>query len=242
MGIGQAIARRLAEAGCSLILLDRDASRLATTTSQLSTAGVEIQTFAFDLSSKAEIDQFWTGIPPEQVDILVNNAGFYPFRKFLKLDEALLEKVMHTNFYSVLWMCQAMIAKRIHLGGKIINMGSIEAIMPFKRDLTQYSLSKVGVITLTRDLAREFAGKNFNINAILPGGIQTPGTKGAAWKALATLDLGLFSDAYNFRQRIPAGRFGDADEVARMVVVLASDLASYVHGALLPVDGGFLSS
>ena len=114
--------------------------------------------------------------------------------------------------------------------------------MPFKRDLTQYSLSKVGVITLTRDLAREFAGKNFNINAILPGGIQTPGTKGAAWKALATLDLGLFSDAYNFRQRIPAGRFGDADEVARMVVVLASDLASYVHGALLPVDGGFLSS
>ncbi|HNK68841.1 MAG TPA: SDR family oxidoreductase, partial [Flavobacteriales bacterium] len=90
--------------------------------------------------------------------------------------------------------------------------------------------------------AREFGDKGFRVNAIIPGGILTEGTKSAAKQAIITLDTRLMSDSYNFYQRLPIGRFGDPDEVARMAVVLSSNLSSYVHGALLPVDGGFLSA
>jgi 3-oxoacyl-[acyl-carrier protein] reductase len=79
------------------------------------------------------------------------------------------------------------------------------------------------------------------VNAILPGGINTPGTRGAA-KGILKLQLGLIKDGVEFMSRLPLGRMGDPDEVARMAVVLASDLSSYMTGALVPVDGGFLSA
>lgn len=241
-GIGKAISYRFAEVGSDLILLDTDRKHLEQLKKDLSTYDIEVKVFHTNLSDKKEIDQFWHELDNIQVDILINNAGVYPFMKFEDLDEASLEKVMHVNLYAVIWMCQHFIIKNLKKGGAIINMGSIEAILPFKKDLTQYSLSKVGVITLTRDLAKEYAGKNFNINCILPGGILTKGTKQAAKQALKTLDFGLVSDGYNFKQRIPANRMGKSDEVARMVLILASEFASYVHGALIPVDGGFLSN
>jgi len=93
----------------------------------------------------------------------------------------------------------------------VVNIGSVEAIMPFKKDVVHYSMSKVGVITLTRDLAREFGDKGFRVNAIIPGGILTEGTKSAAKQAIITLDARLMSDSYNFYQRLPIGRFGDPD-------------------------------
>jgi NAD(P)-dependent dehydrogenase (short-subunit alcohol dehydrogenase family) len=239
-GIGRAIARRFAEAGSGLILVDND--RVGVEKLKNEITGVEVNAFDCDLSDITAIENFWKSIDGKKVDILVNNAGIYPFKKFLELDLAYLNKVMEVNLYSVLWMCQHMIKARKRKGGAIINLGTIEAIMPFKEDMVHYALSKIGVITLTRDLAREFGSKGFRINAILPGGILTHGTASAAKKAIATFDWGLLSDSYNFMQRIPAGRLGDPDEIAKMVVVLASDLASYVHGALIPVDGGFLSA
>ena len=126
-------------------------------------------------------------------------------------------------------------------GGVIINMGSVEAILPFEKDLVHYNISKAGVIALTRALAKEYGGAGFRINAILPGGIITPGTKAVA-KEITHLKLGLIKSGLEFKARLPLGRGGQPDEVARMIVVLASDLSSYVHGALIPVDGGFLSA
>lgn len=239
-GIGAATARCFAEAGADLILVD--IQNLDALEAELSNLPVRVRSFRTDLSQKPEIDKLWASLYGVPVDILVNNAGIYPFKDFLELEESYLNQVMSLNLYSVLWMCQHFIRKNMGKGGIIVNIGSIEAIMPFKKDLSQYSLSKVGVITLTRDLAREYAGKNFRINALLPGGIITPGTKGAALHALTHLQFGLVSDAYNFKQRIPVGRLGKPEEVASMVLALSSDLASYVHGALIPVDGGFLSS
>jgi NAD(P)-dependent dehydrogenase (short-subunit alcohol dehydrogenase family) len=241
-GIGKATAIRLAEAGSNLILIDIDQQSLDELSHSLKSNRTIVDCYPFDLSEKKNIDNFWESIDGTKVDILINNAGIYPFKNFMDLDYAYLEKVMQVNLYSVLWMCQNMIHYRKKKGGVIINFGSIEAILPFKIDLTQYSLSKIGVIALTRDLAREFACKGFRINGILPGGIISNGTKAAAISVLTRLQLGLISDGYNFIQRVPARRLGDPDEVARVVLMLSSDMSSYMHGAMIPVDGGFLSS
>ena len=102
-------------------------------------------------------------------------------------------------------------------------------------------MSKAGVLALTRALAKEHAKHGFRVNAILPGGIITQGTKAVAKKFLQ-FHFNLLKAGIEFKQRLPIGRLGRPDEVARMVVVLASDLASYVQGAIIPVDGGFLAA
>jgi len=241
-GIGKAIVKRLSESGCNLILTDIDRTGLDETIKQLNGTEVRIESHSFDLAQKESIDCFWSEIDARKVDILINNAGVYPFKNFMKLDYAYLEKVMQVNLYSVLWMCQNMIRHRKRRGGVIVNFSSIEAILPFKVDLTQYSVGKMGVIALTRDLAREFSNKGFRINAILPGGIVSNGTKAAAKTVLTQGKVGLISDAFHFIHRIPARRLGQPDEVARVALMLCSDMSTYVHGAMIPVDGGFLSA
>jgi NAD(P)-dependent dehydrogenase (short-subunit alcohol dehydrogenase family) len=240
-GIGQAIAARFAEAGADLELVDRDAIGLARTADELSCFGVAVHTHVVDLSRKEQIDALWDGLDGDGPDILVNNAGIYPFRQFTDADEAFVRQVMEINLFSVSWMCQRMICLRRKLGGMIINVGSIEAVLPFKEDLAHYSVSKAGVIALTRALAKEHARHGFRVNAILPGGIVTPGTKAAA-KEVLHFRFGLLKTGIEFMQRLPVGRAGQPDEVARMALVLASDLATYVHGAAIPVDGGFLAA
>jgi 3-oxoacyl-[acyl-carrier protein] reductase len=149
---------------------------------------------------------------------------------------------MDINLNSVFWMCQNFIKRRGKQGGIIINISSIEAILPFKEDLVQYSISKSGVIALTRSLARDYGRKGFRANVILPGAIKTPGTRGLAKDAIVNLRLDLMKTGYDFQQRLALGRWGNPDEVAKVALFLASDLASYVQGAMIPVDGGFLSS
>lgn len=241
-GIGHATAQRFGEVGAHVILVDVNAKALQQLAVKMQQKNYQVTTYTTDLGDKEAIDRLWDKLNHQPIDVLINNAGIYPFKDFLSLDEPYLEKVMRVNFYAVVWMCQHMIKRQLKKGGSIVNIGSIEAIMPFKKGLIQYAMSKVGVITLTRDLAREFGRKGFRVNAILPGGIISPGTKKAAQDAITRMDFGVISDAYNYKQRIPAGRLGQPDEVARMIIVLASDMASYVNGALLPVDGGFLSN
>ncbi len=102
---------------------------------------------------------------------MVNNAGIYPTKSFLDVDEAFLEKVMDINLNAVFWMCQHMIKSRLKIGGVIINMGSIEAIMPLKEDLCHYDISKAGIMVLSRALASEYGKHGFRINVLVPGGI-----------------------------------------------------------------------
>ncbi len=241
-GIGKALCKVFSSVGARIVAVDIDRKSLQRLSREFEREGRYVLCRQLDISRKKEMDRLWAELEGEEVHVLINNAGIYPFKDFLDLDEALLERVMNLNLYSVIWMCQHFIRKNKGRGGIIVNIGSIEAIMPFKKGLSQYSLSKVGVITLTRDLAREFASRGFRINAVIPGGILTRGTQSAAWKGIRHLEFGLVRDAFHFRQRIPAGRLGKAEEVAHMALVLASDLASYVHGALIPVDGGFLSN
>ncbi len=243
VSIGKAIALRFAEAGARLTLVDMDEKALIKTQKELQELGAEVNIAVVDLSQKPNIDQLWEGLSEDLPDILINNAGIYPFKHFVDMDEDFYRRVMQTNLDSIVWMCHQMITRRkkLRLGGVILNTGSIEAVMPFKEDLAHYSVSKAAVIALTRALAKEHARKGFRINAIMPGGILTQGTKAAA-KRLLMLDFGLLKTGYDFQQRLPVGRMGQPDEVARMALVLASDLAAYVHGAAIPVDGGFLAA
>ena len=238
--IGRAIALRFAEAGAELVLVDVDMDGLRSLESEIGGDTVA-DLHRVDLSDKAEIDSFWESLEGSPPDILVNNAGIYPFKDFLEIDEEFLRRVMDVNLDSVLWMSQHMIRSRINHGGVIINVASIEAILPFMDHLSHYGASKAGVIALSRGLARDYGKKGFRVNVLVPGGIVTPGTMGVA-KSITNLNLGLVMSGLEFRQRLPLRRAGKPDEIALIALVLASDLSSYVQGAVIPVDGGFLSA
>lgn len=240
-GIGKAIARRFAEAGAELHLVDLDAAKLDALAQELSQHFSGLQTHVLDLSDRSAITELWAALAGNEPEILVNNAGIYPSKSPLEVDEAFYRQVMAINLDSVFWMCQEMIARRLKRGGIIINVGSIEAVLPFKEGMAHYTVSKAGVIALTRALAKEYARHGFRVNALLPGGIVTEGTVAVA-KQLLQFKLGLLKVGYDFQQRLPVGRAGQPDEVARMALVLASELASYVHGSIIAVDGGFLSA
>ena len=240
-GIGKAMAYRFAEAGADLELVDINKEGLRTVKKDLSRFESEINIHKVDISAKEEIDSLWEKLDGKEPDILVNNAGIYPFKNFLEVDDAFFRKVMDINLSSAFWMCHHMIQRRSERGGVIINIGSIEALLPFAKDLVPYSISKTGVIALTRALAKEYGKDGFRINVIIPGGIITPGTKAVA-KEIPQFKLSLLKLGLEFKMRLPLNRGGQPDEVARVALVLASDLSSYVHGALIPVDGGFLSA
>lgn len=240
-GIGKAIAYRFAEAGANLLLVDIDGDNLALTERELASLGVQVSSHIVDVSDKSAIDQLWTNLREHDPDILVNNAGIYPFKRFVDVEEPFYKHVMKTNLDSAYWMCQQMISKRMKQGGVIINIGSTDAIRPSKEELSHYGVSKAGVIALTKTLAKQYARYGFRVNVIIPGGILPPGAN-AVGKQILKHKLGGLKTGLEYIQQLPARRLGRPDEVARMALVLASDLASYVHGAVIPVDGGFLSA
>ena len=241
-GIGRAVAHRMAEAGAELELVDRDQKQLVATARELEAYGQRVEAHAVDLADRNAIEALWEQLRDRTPDTLINNAAVYPSRSFTAVDEAFYRRVMGVNLEGTLWMCRRMIQDRGPRGGVIINIGSIEALLPFKADLSVYSTSKAAVIALTRALAREYARHGFRINALLPGWTRTPGTDQVARRGLLGLDWRVLRAGLEFHQRLPVGRPATPDEIARMVLVLASDLAAYVHGAVIPVDGGFLST
>ncbi len=177
----------------------------------------------------------------KEPDILVSDGGIYPFKGFLEVDDAFFGKVMDINLKSAVLMCQHMIRRRLKKGGVIINMGSIEAIMPLKEELSHYDISKAGVMVLSRALASEYSKHGFRIDVLVPGGIWTPGTMNLAKDAMK-LKLNIIKSGIEYDIRTPMGRMGKPDEIACMALVLASDLSSYINGTLIVVDGGFLSA
>ena len=167
IGIGKTIASRFAEAGADLELVDVNKRGLRTVKRELSKFESEVNIHGVDVSQKDAIDTLWQELSGEEPDILVNNAGIYPFKNFLEVDEAFFKKVMDVNLSSAFWMCHNMIRSRLKKGGVIINVSSIEAILPFASDLVPYNISKTGVIALTRALAKEYGRNGFKINGAI---------------------------------------------------------------------------
>lgn len=242
-GIGRAVALRLAEAGAAQVLVDRDEAGLCATEAVLERELAQvppIERRQLDLAERGGIEALWSRLEPVP-SILVNAAGLYPFRDFVAIDEADYRRVMAVDLDAVFWMCQAMVRRRGRRGGAIVNVGSVEALLPFKAGLAHYGTAKAGVVALTRSLAREYGGRGYRVNVVVPGGIDTPGTRRAARQVLK-LRLARVVEGVDYIRRLPLGRLGRADEVARVIAFLASDAAAYVQGAVVSVDGGFLSA
>ncbi len=240
-GIGYATALRFADAGADLLLVDINPEALTKAVDEVKALGRSARGYVVDLADKVAIDRLWAALDPLP-DTLINNAGVYPMMDFLEIDEAFLAKTFRLNFESALWACQHFIRRRQQQGGVIVNVSSVEAILPFKRDMVAYSASKTAILSLTRSLARDYGKQGFRANVIVPGAIKTPGTKSLMKKALTQVNVELMKTGYDFQSRLALGRWGQPDEVARVALFLASGLATYVQGAMIPVDGGFLST
>ena len=240
-GIGRAIAHRFAEAGSDLELVDVDEEGLKSLKGELSRYNIEANLHKVDLSNKHEIDALWERIGAKDPEILVNNAGIFPFKDFLTIDEEFLKKMFSVNTNAYLWNCQQLIKRREAKGGVIVNIASVGAILTTTPApiLVHYDSTKAAVISMTRDLAAAYGKKGFKINTIAPGGVGTPG--GAKYsEEFAKSGGDAMAASELFLMRIPLERLAEPDDIARMVLVMACGLSSFMQGATVPVDGGFL--
>jgi 2-deoxy-D-gluconate 3-dehydrogenase len=231
-GIGQGIAIALAAAGADVAAVGR--SEPGETGERVRAAGRRFIAIQADLDSAQrtqEIVQEVTGkLGP--LDILVNNAGIIRRSEALDFSEADWDAVLNVNLKTVFFLAQAAARSMVVRGrGKIINIASMLSFQGGIR-VASYTASKSGVLGLTRLLANEWAARGINVNAIAPGYIATRNT--AALRDDEVRNREILS-------RIPAGRWGVPEDLGGAAVFLASSASDYVHGAVLPVDGGWLA-
>ena len=244
MGIGQAICFRLAEAGAAVMVTDIDLDAAGQTVERIKSRGGKAEAMYADVTSpvdaeesvKASVESFG------RLDILVNNAGIYPTSAALQISEEMWERVLNTNlkglFFYSLAAAQQMI--RSGQGGKIVNIASMGALHPMG-NMSHYDASKAAVVALTRSLALEFASHSILINAVAPGAIMTTGGK-AKIADLQGRSKSIEEDVASLTARIPMGRAGKPDDIAKVVLFLASAAADYMTGSVVIVDGGYLLS
>ena len=230
-GIGRATAKLFALHGGRAIILDLDAGAAAAAAEELGDAH---RGYACDVTDKAACGAAVEKVVSEfgKLDVLINNAGITQPLKFLEIGPENYDAVLDVNLRGTLYMSQAAIPQmQKQKSGSIVCMSSVSA----QRGGgifggPHYSAAKGGVLGLAKAMAREFGPDNIRVNSVTPGLIQTDITGGKLTPDLKTKIL----------EGIPMNRLGDADDVARACLFLASDLASYTTGAVIDVNGGML--
>lgn len=232
-GIGQAIAVGLAEAGADIVGVGRSA--MTDTETEVTSVGRKFVSIAADLSvpgiaSTVIAKALASGASP---DVLVNNAGIIRRADALDFTEEDWDAVLDTNLKSVFFLCQAFARSAMSAGrgAKIINIASLLSFQGGIR-VPSYTAAKSGLAGLTKLLANEWASKGINVNAIAPGYVETNNTTALRADAERSADI---------LKRIPAGRWARPDDMVGAAVFLAASASDYVHGTILPVDGGWLA-
>ncbi|WP_281406245.1 2-dehydro-3-deoxy-D-gluconate 5-dehydrogenase KduD [Aquamicrobium sp. LC103] len=232
-GIGQGIAASVARAGGSVLGVGRSA--MDETARLVEAEGGRFTGISCDLSDTAAAREMfeaaWNAHGP--IDGLVNNAGIIRRADALDFTEADWDEVMDVNLKSMFTLCQAFGRRLVAegRGGRIVNIASMLSFQGGIR-VASYTASKHGVLGLTRLLACEWAAKSINVNAIAPGYIETNNTQALRAdpdRSAAILD------------RIPANRWGRPEDIGDAAVFLLAPASSYMHGAVVPVDGGWLA-
>ncbi len=233
-GIGKGIAVGLAGAGANLALVARSESTLIETQQEIQAIGVQAKIFPCDLSQTEVISDLVEAVSAAygRIDILVNNAGTTHRDSAVDFPEERWDDVVRVNLKSV-WLLSQQVGRGMiqRGGGKIINIASLLSFSGGIRTAA-YAASKGGIAQLTKALANEWAPKGVNVNAIAPGYIKTDMTSAILNDPVRVAE---------FMDRIPAGQFGTPDDMAGAAVFLASEAASYIHGHILTVDGGWMA-
>ncbi len=243
MGIGAAIASRLAEAGASVLIADVDGDAASQRATELQGLGVDAEAIAADVSSEDDVIAVCNEARSRLggLDILVNNAGIFPVAPIQTMSLEDFTRVLAVNLHGAFLCTKHASAAMIEQGrgGRIINITSIDALHPSMVGLAHYDASKHGMWGFTKTAALELAPEGIWVNAIAPGGVATPGV--AAMQASDSDEGPDPADSLErFLAGIPMGRMGEPDDIARVALFLASDLASYMTGAQIVVDGGAL--
>ena len=230
-GIGQGIAMSIGRAGGRVIGVGR--SSLDETVGLMAELGAAFVPVSADLSAGAPemLERAWETHGP--IDGLVNNAGIIKRVDAMDFTEVDWDQVMDVNLKAMFFLCQAFGRRVLEAGrgGKIVNIASMLSFQGGIR-VASYTASKHGVLGITRLLANEWAARGINVNAIAPGYIESNNT--AALRADAERSVGILA-------RIPAGRWGEPSDIGDAAVFLLSRAAGYMHGAVVPVDGGWLA-
>jgi NAD(P)-dependent dehydrogenase (short-subunit alcohol dehydrogenase family) len=230
-GLGVAFARALAEAGADVALGARRVGRLGETQALVEAAGRRAVAVPTDVTRPEDCQRLVEAALAAfgRIDVLVNNAGVGTAVPALRESPEQFRQVIEVNLNGSYWMAQAC-ARAMPPGSSIVNVGSVLGSTTAGLPQAAYSASKAAILGLTRDLAQQWTGRRgIRVNAIAPGFFPSEMTE-------------RYPDGYLERMmgRVPAGRLGDPEECAAAVVFLASDAASYITGALLPIDGGLL--
>lgn len=230
-GIGASIAQALAQAGADIVLVGRTKDSLEATKSAIINIGRKVEIVLCDVSSADAIKEAFSDIAALKVDILINNAGSISRAPAAEAQMEEWNRIIDTNLNSVFQISQACGRAMIAQGaGTIINIASL---LSFQGGINvpAYTASKHGVAGVTKALANEWGSRGVTVNAIAPGYISTDNT--AALRADADRNASILA-------RIPIGRWGNPEDIASVVVFLASPAARYINGEVLTVDGGWM--
>jgi 3-oxoacyl-[acyl-carrier protein] reductase len=223
-GIGEAIARRLAESGASVVLAARSKARVEELASEI---GPNATACELDIAAADVRDRVKLLLETGTIDILVNNAGITEDDLFIRMKPDAWTTVMRTNLDSAFHITQEVVKKMIRARwGRVINISSVVGLMG-NAGQVNYASSKAALIGFTKSLALEIGSRNVTVNAIAPGFISTAMTDQMSQEARDTLE-----------SRIALRRLGTVDDIAYATVFLASDYASYITGTVVNVSGG----
>src|SRR5579871_3377818 len=232
-GIGLGMAQGLADAGASIVIAARNEAKSKAALEDLRGRGTRATFVATDVTEQAGVDKLLQAVQAEfgRLDILVNNAGINIRGAPQNLAPADWRKVIDTNLTSAFLCSQAAHAPmKAAGGGKIINIGSMMSIFGASY-AAAYAASKGGIVQLTKSLAVAWATDNIQVNAVLPGWIDTDLTRRARQQIEGLHERVL--------ARTPAGRWGTGDDHAGIAIFLASHASDFVTGTAIPVDGGY---
>jgi len=231
-GIGRAIAETFATRGAVVAANDINPINLDVTVQRITEAGGRAKAYVFDIAKRMPVAGLVSQVLDDwgRIDILVNNAAVEPHATILEMDEWDFYRTLDVNlagpFFALQLVGRAMLAQG---GGVIVNIASIAGRAHGLKNRAAYTASKMGLIGLTREAAREFAAYNIRVNAVCPGIIETEMTA-----ALRQDEVML----HKWLEDIPQGRLGQTADVVGVVLFLCSPAAAYLTGQAINVDGG----